>query len=188
MTSKNHFAAAAFLLMLSAGAADFNGMGGALIGSGPKLFYDFTTTNEDGSLKDLSGNGHEGRLSGGFAKAKYNGYNGLSFNGKDTVIIPDGAAELKVTGPLSIYLKIRIEPEWGKQMGPFSPLVFGAMDGLGADRNYSLFFDHGHQLVLDIGNGSFANTLSVNHVADGQLHTFVFMAANNTVMAYCDGK
>ena len=44
MTSKNHFAAAAFLLMLSAGAADFNGMGGALIGSGPKLFYDFTTT------------------------------------------------------------------------------------------------------------------------------------------------
>ena len=109
MTSKNHFAAAAFLLMLSAGAADFNGMGGALIGSGPKLFYDFTTTNEDGSLKDLSGNGHEGRLSGGFAKAKYNGYNGLSFNGKDTVIIPDGAAELKVTGPLSIYLKIRID-------------------------------------------------------------------------------
>ena len=188
MTSKNHFAAAAFLLMLSAGAADFNGMGGALIGSGPKLFYDFTTTNEDGSLKDLSENGHEGRLSGGFAKAKYNGYNGLSFNGKDTKIVPDGAAELKVTGPLSIYLKIRIEPDWGKQMGPFSPLVFGSTDGLGADRNYSLFFDHGHQLVLDIGNGSFANTLSVNHVADGKLHTFVFMAANNTVMAYCDGK
>ena len=66
MTSTNHFAAAAFLLMLSAGAADFNRMGRFLIASGPRLFYDFETYNEDGSLKDLSVNGHDGRLSGGF--------------------------------------------------------------------------------------------------------------------------
>ena len=168
MTSTNHFAAAAFLLMLSAGAADFNRMGRFLTGSGPRLFYDFETINEDGSLKDLSGNGHEGRLSGGFAKASCDGSNGLLFNGKDTMIIPDDAVELKMTGPMSIYLKIRIEPDWGSRMGPFSPLVFGSTDGLGANRNYSLFFDHGHQLAFDIGNGSFSNTLSVNNVADGQ--------------------
>ena len=66
MTSTNHFAAAAFLLMLSAGAADFNRLGRFLTGSGPRLFYDFETINEDGSLKDLSGNGHDGRLNGGF--------------------------------------------------------------------------------------------------------------------------
>ena len=188
MTSTNHFAAAAFLLMLSAGAADFNRLGRFLTGSGPRLFYDFETYNEDGSLKDLSGNGHEGRLNGGFTKASRDGLNGLLFNGKDTMIVPDDAAELKMTGPMSIYLKIRIEPDWGSKMGPFSPLVFGSTDGLGANRNYSLFFDHGHQLAFDIGNGSFSNTLSVNNVADGQLHTFVFMVANNSVMAYCDGK
>ena len=187
LTSKMLLIAAASLLM--ARAADSNGgLLNSLPGSMPKLFYDFATYNADGTLKDLSGNGHEGRLSGGFVPASCDGQIGLFFNGKDTMIVPEDAAGLKVAGRLSIYLKVRIEPEWGKQMGPFSPLIFGSVDELGADRNYSLFFDHGNQLSFDIGNGGSANTLAVTDIADGQLHSFVFMVANCSVLAYCDGK
>ena len=154
----------------------------------PKLFYDFTTYNEDGTLKDFSGNGHDGHLSGGFTNAECDGRNGLFFNGKDTKIVPEDTVGLKVTGRMSIYLKVRIMPEWGKQMEAFSPLVFGSVDGLGAQRNYSLFFDHGNQFSFDIGNGASAYTLAVTDIADGQLHSFVFMVTKGSVLAYCDGK
>ena len=114
MTSKILLVAAASLLMMGANAADSDGgLLNSLSGSMPKLFYDFTTYNEDGTLKDLSGNGHEGRLSGTFVPASCGDQSGLFFNGKDTKIVPEDAAELKVTGRLSIYLKVRIMPEWG---------------------------------------------------------------------------
>ena len=182
------FVAASFLFMTWAGAAESDGAVNSLSTSMPKLFYDFTTRNDDGTLKDLSGNGHDGHLSGSFTAVEHDGRRGLFFNGKDTKIVPEDAAGLKVTGRLSIYLKVRIMPEWGRQMQAFSPLIFGAVDGLGAHRNYSLFFDHGNQLSFDIGNGASTFTLAVTDIADGRLHSFVFTVTSGSVLAYCDGQ
>ena len=154
--SKMLFVGATFLVIMGLGAVDFDGAKNTLSSSMPKLFYDFTTYNDNGTLKDLSGNGHDGHLSGSFTRVECDGQSGLFFNGKDTKIVPKDAVGLKVTGRLSIYIKVRIMPEWGKQMEAFSPLVFGSVDELGAQRNYSLFFDHGNQFSFDIGNGGSA--------------------------------
>ncbi|MBP5300800.1 MAG: hypothetical protein J6Y80_05285, partial [Victivallales bacterium] len=39
-----------------------------------------------------------------------------------------------------------------------------------------------------IGNGGSAYTLAVTDIADGPLHSFVFMVTKGSVLAYCDGK
>ncbi|MBQ4481401.1 MAG: hypothetical protein II943_12280 [Victivallales bacterium] len=176
------------LLALAGRAADFDAALTSLSGPRPKLFYDFTSFNEDGTLKDLSDNGHDGQLSGGFDEAYYADQNGLFFNGKDTKIVPADAAALKMTGRMSVYLRLRIEPEWGERMEPASPLVFGSVDGGGVNRNYSLFFDHGNELALNIGKGTEAFTFAVPGIADGKVHSVVFTVIDHAVLAYCDGK
>ena len=187
-SSRLLIAVVASLFMTWAGTAFSDDAASAPSALKPKLFYDFTTFNDDGTLKDLSGNGHDGQLSGGFEEAYYADQNGLLFNGKDTKVVPADAAALKMTGRMSIYLRLRIEPEWGEQMEPASPLVFGSVDGGGVNRNYSLFFDHGNELALNIGKGDEAFTFAVPGIADGKVHSVVFTVIDHAVLAYCDGK
>ena len=160
----------------------------ALAMPGEVLHYDFESRTPTGLLRDLSGAGHHGRLEGGFAEAVCGDARGLRFNGRDTQIVPTAEAGLKRGGAFTLCVAFRFTAEDAKAMARTAPLLFGSTDALGVRRNYSLFFDYGRHLVLDVGNGSSVETTILKDVVDGRLHRASFVVAPPLVQIYCDGK
>ncbi len=152
------------------------------------LHYDFQSLTPNGQMQDLSGQGHHGSMTGAFAKTSFDGKQGLFFNGKDTSIRPAQQESLKVSGDLSIAVTFRITPEQGKTVKRQSPLIFGSDELLAVNRNFSLFFDYGTHLCLDIGEGTTVSSNFIKDVNDGKLHSAAFVAAYPQTLLYLDGK
>jgi len=152
-----------------------------------KLHYDFGKAKE-ASVPDLSGNGHDGEMQGDFEKVKADGHAGVAFNMKNTLIRPAKARELRLNGPISIAMRIRITPEQAFAMSNGSPALFGAPDTRAILRNYLIFFDYGKRLQLDVGNGSTSSGLTCLDMADGKVHDIVYVVSPPMGWIYKDGQ
>jgi len=152
------------------------------------LHYDFQTLTPDGLLQDLSGSGHHGAMSGEFAKVECDGHQGLFFNGQDSAIIPRQQEALKISGDLSLVVTFRITKEQGDAVRRKSPMIIGSDELAGVNRNYTLFFDYGTHICLNVSNGISGSTHFIENVADGKLHTAELVLAYPQVLLYLDGK
>ena len=159
-----------------------------IVASKECLHYDFTSMDNAGNLLDLSGNGHNGVLSGDFRKVRQGKLEGLAFNGTNTVISVQNSSLLKQNGPFTLLIRFRITPEQAARMKPQSPLLFGSVDNLSVNRNFSLFFDRGRMLELDVGNGQIFSSVTILHLADGKPHTVAFVIDAPFVLAFVDGE
>lgn len=155
---------------------------------GTVLHYDFQTYANENQLKDLSGNGHHGVISGEIVPVEVDNCKGLDFGGKDGQILPLGQENLRLSGAISIFVKFRITPEAAAAVRQQSPLLFGTTDSLGVHRNYTLFFDYGITLTLNVANGINCDTFDLKDIADGKIHSAAFIIAPPLMMIYCDGE
>ncbi|MCQ2396254.1 MAG: LamG domain-containing protein [Lentisphaeria bacterium] len=155
---------------------------------GTLLHYDFTTFMDGGLLEDLSGNGHHGSVSGDVFPVEEGDCRGLSFGGRDGMILPAREKGLRVSGAFSIFAKFRIDPKAAAEARQKSPLLFGTTDGLGVKRNYTIFFDHGFTLTLNVSNGFSGETIDIRDIADGKIHSVAYIIAPPLMMLYRDGE
>ncbi|MBE6380554.1 MAG: LamG domain-containing protein [Lentisphaerae bacterium] len=154
------------------------------------LHYRFSTENiNHQAVADLSGNAHHGKMLGDFQACADGTNQGVIFNGKNTAVIPGRAADLRLNGAFSVALQLRITPQQAEAMRNGSPLLFGTPDTRSILRNYTLFFDYGRRLELDVGNGiDNYNAFTTLDLADGKLHNIVYVVAPPMAWIYIDGK
>ena len=142
-------------------------------------------TFDEGSgaaLKDVSGNGHDGQITGATYVESPRGH-ALQFDGVDDYVYLGEASMLNLTGDLTIEVWLRATDISGRNR-----LIIGDAAGLTVNRNFSLRIDK-QRLRFEYGEGhDYGMFLADESFPTGEWHHLAIVCEFPRYFFYFDGK
>lgn len=150
------------------------------------LHYDFGDQTDPSRLADSSGKGHHAVVSNGYEHVEHQGRKGIRLNPMSRFRIQN-EKELRLSGNMTLSFTFRMPKDVAAATARQAPLIFGSTEQLAVNRTYTMLWNRGNAIALNIGSGRDYVGCTIRKLNDGLVHNVVFLLDGTRLYAYLDG-